>query len=177
MNVAVFCSQYDVAEKYRIVAETLARLIAERKYTLVWGGADEGLMHVISDTAKRGGSRVIGVIREPIKAKAKKDADEMHVVPNAYEMNLGIISRSDAVVALVGGVGTLNELTELIRMNKNGQHAKPIIFVNTDGFYDGLKAQLERMGDEGFVKKSVMESVYFATTPEDAMSYVQAHEH
>jgi len=175
MNIAVFCSQYEVAEKYKQAAESVARHIAEKGHALVWGGADEGLMGLIATTAKRGGARIIGVIREPIKGKAHAEADEMHVVPNAYEMNIGIINRSDAVIALPGGIGTLNELTELIRMNKNGQHAKLVVFVSTDGFYDGFKNQLERMGDEGFVKKEVLDYVHFAATPQDAMEYIEAH--
>lgn len=174
MNIAVFCSQYEVAEKYKEAAESVARLIAERGHALVWGGADEGLMGLIATTAKRGGSRIVGVIRDPIKDKAHAEADEMHIVPNAHEMNLGIINRSDAVIALPGGIGTLNELTELIRMNKNGQHAKPVAFVSVDGFYDGFRQQLERMREEGFIKKEVLKCVHFADTPKGAMEYAEA---
>lgn len=176
MNVGVFCSQYDVAERYVHVAEDLAQRITKSGHVLVWGGADEGLMHVISETAKRSGARIIGVIREAIAHKARKDADEMHVVSNAHEMNLGIINRSDCVVALVGGVGTLNELTEIIRMNKNGESAKRVIFINTDGFYDGFKMQLQRMMEEGFVREDVAASVKFVDTPEEAMRYIEHHD-
>ena len=175
MNIAVFLSQYDVAEKYQNVAKTFARLIAEGGHGLVWGGADEGLMSIVANTAKSGGSRIVGVIREQIKGKAHAGADEMHVVKNAYEMNLGIIERADAIVALVGGIGTLNELTEVLRMNKSGLHTKPVIFINTDNFYDGFKAQLVRMSAESFLKKEVMDSAYFAATPEDAMRYITKH--
>ena len=131
-------------------------------------------MGLIVRTAQRSGAKVIGVIRSPIKEKAYKQADEMHIVPNAYEMNLGIIARSDVVVALVGGIGTLNELTEVIRMNKNGQHAKPVIFVNTDNFYNGFQQQMQRMGDEGFLSDDVMKSVHFADTPEEAIHHLES---
>lgn len=175
MNIAVFCSQYDVAEKYKDVAATFARLIAKNGHDLVWGGADEGLMRILANTAKSGGSRIIGVIREQIKAKAHADADEMHVVGNAYEMNLGIIERGDVIVVLVGGIGTLNELTEVLRMKKNGLLNKRMIVVNTNQFYEGFKQQLQRMADEGFLKKEVRDSVYFADTPEEAMRHLESH--
>src|SRR3989344_5766610 len=105
MNICVFCSQYDVAEKYKKAAETLARLIGERGHTLVFGGCNTGLMGVVAETAKKGGSRVVGVIRERIKDKAYKEADEMIVVKDSKEMNQGLIERAGALVILVGGIG------------------------------------------------------------------------
>ncbi len=173
MNIAVFCSQYDVAEKYKKATETFAHLIAEHGHTLVWGGGDEGLMHIIADTAHSEGARVVGVIREGIKSKAYKNADEMIVVKDAKEMNLGLIERGDVVVVLVGGIGTLNELTEVLRMKKNGLHNKPTVVVNTDNFYEHFKEQLDRMNAEGFITKEVMGSVHFADTPQDAMRYIE----
>ncbi len=175
MNIGVFLSQYDVAGKYSTVVETFARLIAEHKHTLVFGGGDEGLMHVLADTVHRGGGRVVSVIREQIKDKAYKEADEMTVVKDAKEMNLGLIEHANVIVVLVGGIGTLNELTEVLRMEENGLLDKRTVVVNTDHFYEGFKQQLRRMTDEGFLKQEVMDSVYFADTPEDAMRYIEAH--
>ncbi len=175
MNITVFCSQYDVPEKYKNAAETFARLIAEHRHTLVWGGSDEGLMHTIADGAHRGGARTVGVIREQSKDKAYKDADEMIVVESAHDMNLGLIKRADAVVVLVGGIGTFNEITGVLRMRKSGLLNKPTVVVDTDHFYEGFKEQLRKMNDEGFVKKEVMDSVYFAATPEEAMKYINEH--
>ena len=175
MNIAVFLSQYGVAEKCEKTAETFARLIAKHGHALVWGGGDEGLMHTIAETAHRGGARTIGVIREQIKGKAYKDADEMIVVKDAKEMNLGLIERGDAIVALAGGIGTLNEITEVLRMRKNGLLNKPTVVINTDNFYGGLKQQLQKMHNEGFLKTDVMQSVYFADTPEDAMDYLNSY--
>lgn len=169
-----FLSQYDVADTYTGVVETLGRLIAEHKHTLVFGGGDEGLMHVLAETVHQKGGRVVGVIREPIKDRAYKDADEMIVVKDAKEMNLGLIAHSQAVVVLAGGIGTLNELTEIVRMKKNGEQDKPVVVVNTGGFYDGLKQQLERMSHEGFLRDDVAQSVHFAETPEAAMDYMNS---
>lgn len=174
MKIAVFLSQYDVAGRYADVVETLGRSIAGHKHTLVFGGGDEGLMHVLAETVHKKGGRVVGVIREPIKDKAYKNADEIIVVKDAKEMNFGLISRSDAIIVLIGGIGTLNELTELVRMKKNGEQDKPTVVVNTGGFYDGLKQQLERMSHEGFLRDDVAQSVHFVETPQEAMDYVNS---
>ena len=173
MNIAVFCSQYDVAEKYRNAAETFASLIASNGHTLVFGGHDEGLMGVIADTAHREGGRVIGIIREQIKERAYKDADEMIVVRDTLEMNRELIGRGDVIVVLVGGIGTLNELTDVLRMKKNGLFDKKVIVVNTDGFYEKFREQLENMNREGFLKKEVVDAMYFAGTPEEGMRYIE----
>jgi uncharacterized protein (TIGR00730 family) len=174
MNIGVFLSQYDVAGKYTVVVEEFARLIAEHKHTLVFGGGDEGLMHVIADIAHRGGAKVVGVVSERMRDRIYKNADEMTVVKDSHEMNLGLITRSDAVVVLTGGIGTLNELTEMIRMKKNGEQDKPTVVVNTEHFYEGLKQQLRRMSDEGFLREDVINSVHFADTPEEAMHYLES---
>ncbi len=175
MNIAVFLSQYDVAGKYVSVVEALGKSIAADKHTLIFGGCDEGLMHVIAQTVHDGGAKVIGVIRAPIAHKAYPDADEMHVVQDAYEMNLGLIERADCIIVLAGGIGTLNELTAIVRMKKNAEHNTKTIVVNTAGFYDGLSAQLQRMHKEGFLREDVMQSVHFVDTPEAAMKYISEY--
>ena len=175
MNIVVFCSQYEVAEKYRSASETFAKLLAEKKHTLVWGCGDEGLMHTIAETAQKGGARLIGVIREQIKDKAFKTADEIHIVKDAKEMNLGLIERGDIIVVLVGGIGTLNELTEVLRMRKNGLFDKRTVVLNTNDFYSNFKEQLKKMAAEGFLREDVFESIYFAETPEAAIGYIESH--
>lgn len=175
MNITVFCSQYEVAEKYQDAAKIFAQLIAENHHALVFGGGDEGLMHIIADGVHEKSGRVIGVIREPIQHKAYKNADEMYVVKDAKEMNLGLIERGDVIVVLVGGVGTLNEITEVLRMKKNGQLDKPIVVLNTDHFFEGLKTQLSLMRSEGFIQDDVAAAIYFADTPQLAMEYITTH--
>ena len=69
----------------------------------------------------------------------------------------------------------MNELTAIVRMKKNAEHDTKTVVVNTGGFYDGLKAQLERMHAEGFLHENVMRSAHFVDTPEEAMRYIEAH--
>ncbi|HEV3244903.1 MAG TPA: LOG family protein [Candidatus Paceibacterota bacterium] len=172
MNIAVFLSQYDVEAKYAAVVKDLAVRIAEGGHALVFGGGDEGLMHILAETVHQRGARVIAVIREPIKHKVYKEADEITVVEDEHKMNLGLIARADIIFVLAGGIGTLHELTALVRMKKNGQSNKGVVIVNTDGFYDGLKQQFERMEAEGFLRDDVAGSVRFVHTPEEAMQSI-----
>jgi uncharacterized protein (TIGR00730 family) len=165
MNIAVFCSQYDVADTYMDAAAKLAKGLAENGHTLVWGGADSGIMGLIARTAKASGGRVIGVIRDNIKNTAYEEADEMHIVPDVAGMNAGLIERADAVVVLPGGIGTLHELTEFLRMRKNRLHAKETHVLDTDSFYAGFAAQWQRMGDERFIDPDVIGSVRFHAEP------------
>src|SRR3989338_1121426 len=175
MNIGVFLSQYDVAGKYTSVVETLARLIAEHEHTLVFGGTNEGLMHIIADGIHKGGGRIIAVSRAAVQERTYKNADEIILVEDSHAMNAGIIKRADVVVVLVGGIGTLNELSAVVRMTKNDEGGKRTVVVNTDGFYDGLKQQLQRMSDEGFLRNDVMKSIRFVDTPEDEMRYIEGH--
>lgn len=175
MNIGVFLSQYDVGGKYAVVAAAMGQAIAKRGHALVFGGTDEGLMRVIAQATHESGGRVIAVIREPIKDKAFRDADEIVVVPDAKEMNLGLIARSGAVVVLPGGIGTLNELTEVVRMKKNGNFDKPLVVVNADGFYSGLEEQVRRMAAEGFLRDDVARSIEFVNTSEQAIERINSY--
>lgn len=165
MNVAVFCSQYDVATEYMEAARSLAEDLALQGHVLVWGGADSGIMGLIARTAKASGGRIVGVIRATIRESAFDGADEMHIVDDVADMNAGLISRADTVIVLPGGIGTLHEVAEFLRMRKNRLHGKTTHILNTGGFYDGFAAQWRRMGDEGFVERDVIESVTFHSDP------------
>lgn len=175
MNVAVFLSQYDVAGKYTSVVEELGRAIAAHKHALVFGGTNEGLMHVIAETVHKNGGRVVSVVRTAVQDRMYKGADETILVENSQTMNTQIIERAEAVVVLIGGIGTLNELTAVVRMVKNAEGGKRSVVVNTDGFYNGLRAQLQRMSDEGFLLPEVTASIHFVDTPEEAMRYIESY--
>ena len=84
-----------------------------------------------------------------------------------------LLARGDAVAILPGGLGTLDEATEVLEYKKQNQHAKPVVFLNTDGFYDGMRAQLERMDREGFLPRPVADYVFFAATADEAIAYIE----
>ena len=175
MNITIFCSMMDVGEPYTSAAQEFAALVAKGGHTLVWGGTNRGTMKIIADAAVGADGRIVGITVEPIKQNARPKADEMIVAKTWPERRALLLERGDAIVVLPGGIGTLDEATEVLEYKKQDMHAKPVIFLNVGGFYDGFKLQMERMEREGFLTKALADFLYFADTPEDAMRYIEAH--
>ena len=173
MNICVFCSMYDVDAKYTAPAVELARAIGERGHTLVWGGSDNGLMNTIASAVQERGGKLIGVTMERIKEKARKNANEMIITKDLAERKRLMRERSDAFVLLAGGIGSLDEITEILELKKHGLHDKPVVILNTDNFYEGLKLQLERMKNEGFIERPLKELAYFVDTPREVIEYLE----
>lgn len=173
--VAVFCSANELAEKYTKPAALFARLLAKHGYGLVWGGSDRGLMKAVASGVKAGKGKIVGVSMELLKHLARKDADEMVVAKDLGERKATMLKRADAIVMLVGGIGTLDEITEILEFKKHGLHNKPIVVLNTENFYEGLKVQLQKMKDDGFINKSLDNLIYFADRPEEAIRYIKKH--
>src|SRR3989344_412251 len=175
MNITIFCSMKDAGGPYTSAAREFATTIGENGHTLVWGGTNSGTMKVIADAAQAAGGRIVGITVEPIKQNARSEANEMIVEKTWPERRATLLARGDAIVVLPGGIGTLDEATEVLEYKKQDMHAKPIVFLNSGGFYEGFKLQLERMEKEGFLTKALADFLYFADTPEDAMRYIEAH--
>ncbi len=176
MNICVFCSANDLADKYMTPARRLAALIAEHGHSLVWGGSNTGVMKVMADGVQAGGGKIYGVSAELLKQSARPDADEMVIAKDLGERKARLLSRSDVIVVLPGGLGTLDELTEILELRKHGAHQKQVIVLNTDGFYQGLITQLERMSEEGFIAEAPSNHVAYADTPEEAIALVDEQE-
>lgn len=173
MNVCVFCSANELAVEYVDAARTFARHLAEHNHTLIWGGTNTGLMEVMASGVQAGGGRVIGVSLELWRETNRADADEMVIAQTLGERKATMLERSDALVMLVGGIGTFDEVTEVIELKRQGAHAKPIVVLNTAGFYDGLKQQLKRMEAEGFLSAPLAEYVGFSDTPDEAIAFLE----
>lgn len=172
LTICVFCSATNLDDKYTQPAQKFAHLLAENGYTLVWGGSDKGLMNVVAAGAQQGGAKIIGVSVEYLRDKARKGADKMIIAKDLGERKAIMLSRSDILVMMVGGIGTLDEATEILEHKKLGHHHKPLIILNTEGFYDGLHQQLTRMEQEGFLRHNLEDYVYFARSPEEAIDYI-----
>ena len=173
MNVCVFCSASDLADKYVLPARQLAKLIAEHGHSLVWGGSNSGVMKVIADGVQAGGGQIFGISVEILKQKARPDADEMVIAKDLGERKAMLLARSDVIVVLPGGLGTLDELSEILELRKHDAHEKQVVVLNTDGFYDGLRTQLERMSAEGFIDRPLSDYIAYAETPEAALALAE----
>jgi uncharacterized protein (TIGR00730 family) len=170
--ITVFCSASELEEKYVKPGKEFGRLLAEHGYTLVWGGSDRGLMKVVASSAQDAGGDVVGISVEHFKQFARKNATEMVVTKDNSERKRVMIERSDAIAILIGGVGTLDEATDIIALKKIDLYTKPVVIINTNNFYEGLKVQLQKMRDDGFISKPLDEILYFADTPEEAIIYL-----
>ena len=149
MNICVFLSAADLDERYTGPAREFAEAIGRGGHTLVWGGSDTGLMKVVADGVRDTGGGLVGISVELFRKFARKDADEMVFAADLAERKALLLARSDAVVVMAGGLGTLDEATEILEQRKHGLHHKPVVLLNTAGFYDGLILQLHRMESGG----------------------------
>jgi uncharacterized protein (TIGR00730 family) len=168
-SVAVFCgSSLGATPAYAALARATGRAIAERGLTTVYGGGNVGLMGVLADAALDAGGRVIGVIPRALAERevAHDGLTALVVVESMHERKAAIAERSDAFLALPGGLGTLEEFCEILTWSQLGIHRKPMGLLNANGFYDPLIAMMDRMKDEGFVRAAHRENALAAPTPE-----------
>lgn len=173
MNICVFCSAADLDDRYVIPARQFAELMGKGGHALVWGGSDAGLMNVMAEGVQQAGGKLIGVSVEFLAHKAFEGADEMVVTRNLAERKAQMLARADAIVVMVGGMGTLDEATEILELRKHGMHTKPVVVLNTAGFYDGLKEQFQRMEAEGFLPVPLTDLVFFAADGVGALAYLE----
>jgi uncharacterized protein (TIGR00730 family) len=172
VKVCVFLSAADLDERYTRPAREFAELIGRDGHTLVWGGSDAGLMKVVADGVRESGGRLVGVSVEFLRSFARTDADEMVITRDLAERKAQLLAKSDAIVVMPGGLGTLDEATEILELRKHKLHDKPVVLLNTAGFYDGLMMQLRRMEDEGFLPVSLADLVHSADDAAGAIAYL-----
>lgn len=155
-RVTVYCaSSNKVDDRYFDDAKVLAREIANNNYTLVYGGGAHGLMGCIADTALECGGKVVGIMPE-FMTKVEwnhPSISELVLVDDMHQRKALLAKDVDAIVALPGGCGTLEELSEVITLKRLGKITCPIIIVNLDGFYDNLIALLDQMISENFLRE------------------------
>ncbi|GAA2277040.1 TIGR00730 family Rossman fold protein [Nonomuraea roseoviolacea subsp. roseoviolacea] len=175
MNICVFLSAADLADTYTRPARQLAHLIGQGGHTLVWGGSDVGLMKVVADGVHQSGGRLMGVSVHFLVDKVRTGVDDMVIARDLAERKRLLLDKADAVVIMVGGTGTLDEATDILELKKHGHTDKPVVLLNTAGFYDGLKQQFRRMEDEGFLPRPLSELMYFAEEPAEVMDYLHRH--
>jgi cytokinin riboside 5'-monophosphate phosphoribohydrolase len=175
VTICVFCSSSDaVHAAYREAAADLGGRIGGAGHTLVWGGGDVGLMGAVARGAKEAGGTVVGVIPAFMHRQgvAYGKADRMVVTQDMRERKAAMEDMADAFVALPGGFGTLEEITEVITLRTFGVWAKPLVLVNTKGFYDPLRELFERYYAECFAKPDFRAVCAFVDAPAQAMDYI-----
>jgi uncharacterized protein (TIGR00730 family) len=154
-SICVFCGSSSGSNPvYTEKAIELGKLFVDKNIALVYGGSNVGLMHVIADTIMKAGGKVIGVMPHTLieREVAHKGITEFHVVGSMAERKALMDELSDAFIAMPGGIGTLDELFEVMSWNQLELITKPVALFNVQGYYDHLLAFLDHSVDQRFVK-------------------------
>ncbi|MFV3128397.1 TIGR00730 family Rossman fold protein [Niveispirillum sp. KHB5.9] len=155
-TVCVYCGSSDfVADSFKEAARQTGEKLAENGYDIVYGGGRVGLMGIVADAGLKGGAKVVGIIPDHIKRYEVDHTglSELIVVESMHIRKQMMVERSDAFVILPGGIGTLDEMFEIITWRQLRLHGKPVVIVNTDGFWNPLVALMEHMTETGFMRK------------------------
>lgn len=173
-RIGVFLSARDLDDIYINDAVEFAHLMVSKGYGLVYGGSDRGLMRVVAEAVEDAGGSLLGITMEILKHTRKTDTEHMIIAQDLAERKELLNKHSDAFVVMAGGMGTLDEATDVIELRALDTHSKPVVFLNTNGFYSGLKTQFERMEQEGFLHNVALQQLAgFAEEPVEAISYIE----
>jgi len=174
-RICVFASSSDyLEENYYTEAKELGRLIGENGYDIVYGGSTLGLMWACAGEVQNHGGKVYGVMPKRLADMGCKtdNCDEFWLTEGMRDRKAKLDAISDAVIALPGGFGTLEELSEMIVQKQLGYNKKPIVILNTNGFYDKLSVFFEEIINKNFANEKSRNLYYIAKTPKDAINYI-----
>jgi uncharacterized protein (TIGR00730 family) len=177
VRVTVFCgSAFGSDPDFRTAAADLGRLLAEAGIGLVYGGGHVGLMGVVADAALEAGGEVIGVIPRRLADRevAHTQLTDLRVVDTMHERKAQMNDLADAFVVLPGGLGTLEEIFEILTWEVLGYHEKPSVFVDVNGFWSGLFATLDEMAASGFIAADVVGRIRRVGTSSETLAVLRA---
>lgn len=162
---------------YLRAAETFGRRLATEGITVVYGGGNVGLMGALADATLAAGGNVIGVIPERLVAKelAHHGLTKLLRVESMHERKLKMAELSDAFVALPGGVGTLEEIFEVITWSQLGIQSKPCAFLDVDGYYLRLFQFLDHMSEQRFIKQEHLKSLIRTDNAAELLNRLRDH--
>ncbi len=177
-SICVYCgSRPGENPAFAQAAQTVGQWIGGHGGQLVYGGGRGGLMGVVAEATRLAGGRVVGIIPQALvdKELANRQCDELHIVQTMHERKAMMAERSDAFVALPGGIGTFEELFEVWTWRQLGYHGKPLGLLNVAGYYDGLLGFLRTSVASGFMGEWQMELLQADTSAEPLLrNLVQA---
>jgi uncharacterized protein (TIGR00730 family) len=171
-SVCVFCgARFGTDPATRDTAQRLGEMLAREGITLVYGGGGVGLMGLLANAALKAGGKVVGIIpRFLLKREAGHPAlSETVVVDSMHERKLQMFERSDAIVVLPGGLGTLEEFFEVLSWRTLGLHSKPIVILNLAGYWQPLADLLRAVVEGGFADRAHLDVVAFVDDLEDLL--------
>ena len=176
-TICVYCgSGPGTNPRFVEAAKAFGKSLAENGIRLVYGGGSIGLMGAVATSALEHGGSVTGIIPDFLTARenALTRVQEMVVTPDMHERKRLMFERSDAFVALPGGIGTLEELVEQLTWKQLGRHTKPVLLANIDGFWEPLLALLAHMRATEFIRPSLSVDILKAERVEDILPRLRA---
>jgi uncharacterized protein (TIGR00730 family) len=174
-KLCVFCgSAQGNSERYVQQAQKVGELLASLNVGLVYGGATVGVMGAIADSVLSHGGHVIGVIPKSLVEYevAHHKVSKLHIVEGMHERKKMMYDFSDAFLVLPGGMGTLDEMFEILTWSQLKLHSKPIYILNEFGFYDHLLKYIQHSHEEGFIKKEHLNLIKELKSVEDVKSLI-----
>lgn len=177
-TVCVYCGSGPGARPaYAETARQLGALLAREGIGLVTGGGKVGLMGVIADAVLETGGQAVGIIPQALldREVGHTGLTELVVVQTMHERKALMAARADAVIALPGGLGTLEEITEMLTWAQLGIHSKPCGLLNVAGYYDALVRFLDHAVAERFIRQPHREMLTVASSPEEMLAGLRAH--
>ena len=179
-SVCVYCGSGPGTDpKFMQAATDFGRILAEQNVGLVYGGGSIGLMGAVARGVLDNGGRVTGIIPTFLtqRENAMDQAQELIVTANMHERKQLMFDRADAFVALPGGIGTLEELVEMMTWSQLGRHTKPILVANVAHFWDPFLALLTHMRQTAFIRAELPAGVLTASRVEDILPQLRAAAH
>ena len=177
-NISIFCGAHEGNNpKYAEEAKKVAESIAKKGINVVFGGGNVGLMKIISDTALDNGVEVLGISLKSLHALelANPRLKEIVVTDTLLDRKDEFMSRSDAFIVLPGGVGSLDELAEIMASNQLGIINKPVGILNTEGYYDHLLSWFNKAVEEGFISPANLKELLVSDSPQELVEMVVNH--
>lgn len=175
-SICVFCgSSMGAHPVYRDVALQLGRILAQRKIKLVYGGASVGLMKVLADAALRQGGFVTGIMPHMLIQKeiVHQEIQQFLAVETMAERKTQMIEMSDGFIAMPGGFGTLDELSEILTFNQLRITNKPLGLLNVNGYFDALLRFFDQGVEQGFVRAEHSDNILIHSEPETLLQMMQ----
>lgn len=176
MNISVYCgASLGSKDLYRDAAKSLGKWIANNGHTLVYGGGKAGLMGVIADEVLSHNGEVFGVIPTFLAERelSHPNLTRLDIVNTMSERKNKMIELGECYIALPGGPGTLEEISEVISWARIGQHQNPCILLNVDGYYNGLKDFYENMVTSGFLTEADNKAMLFTDSINEIEEYIR----
>ena len=166
-SIAVYCGhQTGDDPQFKRDARAVGRMLAKNGIRMVFGGGDVGLMGTVATAALTNNGKVIGVSTDDLIAMQEPAHTDIavRIVDGVNERKQIMFNESDAFIILPGGIGTLNELTDILTMQQIGETDKPLFFLNTNGFWNPLTRLIRHMKKNGFVVKTDNYNIFSAET-------------